>query len=74
VGKTIGTLAALVAAGAVGGIAFVYSGFYDVGADKPHWPGVWRLRLPLMRSSEKMHEAFLVRSAQIRDRTNRDGW
>ena len=31
----------------------------------PH-PGVWRLRLPLMRSSEKMHEAFLVRSAQIR--------
>ena len=32
-------------------------------------PGVWRLRLPLMRSSEKMHEAFLVRSAQIRDNT-----
>jgi mono/diheme cytochrome c family protein len=67
VGKTIGTLAALVAAGAVGGIAFVYSGFYDVGADKPHWPITHRILETVRHRSIKAHAAGITAPANLGD-------
>ncbi len=33
----VATMGALALAGALGGFAFVYSGFYDIGAGEPHW-------------------------------------
>lgn len=32
------TFAAIVAVLVLGGVLFVYSGVYDIGADEPHWP------------------------------------
>jgi mono/diheme cytochrome c family protein len=36
--KMFVTLAAIVAVLVLGGVLFVYSGVYDIGADEPHWP------------------------------------
>jgi mono/diheme cytochrome c family protein len=36
--KMFVTLAAIVAVLVLGGVLFVYSGVYNIGADEPHWP------------------------------------
>ena len=41
--KTIGLVAALALFGVGAGAAAIHSGFYDVGADAPHWSLTYRL-------------------------------
>lgn len=42
-GKIVGTLIGVAAVAALGGIAFVYFGVYNVGADEPHWSVTYQI-------------------------------
>lgn len=66
-GKIIGTLIGLAVVGALGGIAFVYFGIYDVGADEPHWSVTYRIMETARARSIKAHAANIVVPANLGD-------
>ncbi len=65
--KIIGTLAALVVAGVLGGAAFAYSGLYDIGASAPHWPITYRILETVRDRSIEAHAAGISAPANLGD-------
>ena len=53
--KLIKTLLLLLVAGVIAGAAFVYSGFYNIAADEPHWPIVFTIMETLRETSIAVH-------------------
>lgn len=65
--QIIGTLIGLTALGALGGIAFVYSGAYNIGADEPHWSMTYRVMETVRVRSIKAHAANIAVPANLGD-------
>lgn len=66
-GKIIGTLIGLAVVGALGGIAFLYFGIYNVGADEPHWSVTYRIMETARARSIKAHAGNVVVPANLGD-------
>jgi mono/diheme cytochrome c family protein len=65
--KIIGTLVGVTALGALGGIGFVYSGAYDIGADQPHWAMTSRFLEIVRIRSVKAHAANIALPSNLGD-------
>ena len=55
--QVFGTLLGVVLVALAGGLAFIYSGSYDVAATKPHWPGIYRVMDIARIRSIRVHAA-----------------
>src|SRR5437588_9762606 len=59
--RIIGTAVAVIVLIAAAGLAFIYSGSYYVGADRPHWAvTAWLLNTALERSIDEHAEGIAV--------------
>src|SRR5665213_2853501 len=66
--KTLITVAVTLAALVFGGLLFVYSGLYDIGADAPHWPATHRL-VSLLRDRSITARSADLQAPSLRDPT-----
>ncbi|MDQ2804993.1 MAG: cytochrome c [Pseudomonadota bacterium] len=56
----LGTIIAVALVAVLGGIAFIYSGRYDVAATRPHWPVVYTMLDTARIRSIKVHAAGIT--------------
>lgn len=68
--KIIGTIVVLVLIGLGTGAAGLYGGFYDVGADAPHWPLTYRLLDTARVRSIKVHASGIVAPTDLKEHSH----
>lgn len=66
--KTIISTLALIVVLALLGYAYAWSGYYNIGADVPHWPATFRF-LNMARSRSIQHHAESIRVPNLDDQT-----